>query len=72
MGMKWCPKCRKLLEKVNRVFSVAATWDDEEGDYRSTVADEAKTGELYDTCIECGAEVEELLYAKGEEDRQVV
>jgi hypothetical protein len=69
--MKWCPKCKTLREKVNRVFSIVATWDDEEDDYRYGCKEEAEA-ELIDKCLECGTELEEMPCAGTTEDAKVV
>ncbi len=68
MPMKWCPKCKTLKEKVNRVFSIVATWDDDEDDYRYGKDDELDS-ELIDKCLECGTELEEMPCAKGAEGK---
>jgi phage FluMu protein Com len=69
--MKWCPKCKELKEQVNRVFSMVATWDDEEDDYRYDSQAEYEA-ELIDKCPECGEDLEEMPHAKGAEDNKAV
>jgi hypothetical protein len=71
MPMKWCLKCKKLQEKVNRVFSVVSVWDEDEGDYRYD-SEDLYNAELIDKCLECGSELEELPHGKGAEGSQVV
>ena len=71
MPMKWCPKCKELKEKVNRVFSVISNWDEIEDDYRYDPED-LYNAELIDKCLECDAELEEMPYAKGAESSQAV
>ena len=71
MPMKWCPKCKALKEKTNRVFSIVATWDDGEDDYRHSKEDEL-SAELIDKCIECGEELEEMPCAGTTEDAKAV
>jgi hypothetical protein len=56
---------------VNRVFSIVATWDDEEDDYRYGCKEEAEA-ELIDKCLECGTELEEMPCAGTTEDAKVV
>jgi len=56
MPKKWCPECEEEKDVVNRIFSVMATWDEEEDDYQSS---DNCNGRLYDECIECGAVLEE-------------
>jgi len=69
MPMKWCPKCKKIQEKVNRVFSVVANWDEGEDDYRYD-SEDLYNSELIDKCLECEAELEEFSYVKGTEGGQ--
>jgi hypothetical protein len=71
MPMKWCPGCKKIAERVNRVFSVVSSWDENEDDYRYD-SESLYNAELIDKCLECGTELEELFHAKGEENNQVV
>ena len=71
MPIKWCPKCKELKEKVNRVFSVISNWDEIEDDYMYEPED-LYNSELIDKCLECDAELEEMPYAKGAEDSQAV
>ena len=71
MPMKWCPKCKALKEKVNRVFSIVATWDDDEDDYRYTEKEECEA-ELIDKCLECETELEEMPPAERGEDGQIM
>ena len=70
MPMKWCPKCKKIQEKVNRVFSVVANWDEGEDDYRYD-SEDLYNSELIDKCLECEAELEEFSYVKGTESSQI-
>jgi len=58
MPKKWCPECKEEKEVINRVFSVRATWNEEEDDYQSSDWDNW-SGRLYDECLECGAVLEE-------------
>ena len=69
MPMKWCPKCKKIQEKVNRVFSVISNWDEIEDDYRYD-SEDLYNSELIDKCLECEAELEEFSYVKGTEGGQ--
>jgi len=69
MPIKWCPKCKELKEKVNRVFSVISNWDEIEDDYMYDPED-LYNAELIDKCLECDAELEEMPYAKGAESSQ--
>lgn len=69
MPMKWCPKCKKIPERVDRVFSIVAIWDEAEDDYRPGFKEENEA-KLMDKCPECGTEVEELPHAKGAEGSQ--
>jgi hypothetical protein len=69
--MKWCPKCKALKERVSRVFSIVATWDEYEDDYRYGCEEEAEA-ELIDKCLECGTELEEMPCAGTTEDAKVV
>ena len=69
MSIKWCPKCKELKEKVNRVFSVISNWDEIEDDYMYDPED-LYNSELIDKCLECDAELEEMPYAKGAESSQ--
>lgn len=62
MPKKWCPKCQEPKEKVNRVFSIVAMWDEVEDDYRYGVKEEYES-ELYDKCLECDMELMEIAYA---------
>lgn len=71
MPIKWCPKCKELKEKVNRVFSAVANWDEDEDDYRYD-SEELYNSELIDKCLDCGSDLEELLNAKGAEGNQAV
>jgi hypothetical protein len=71
MSIKWCPKCKELKEKVNRVFSVISNWDEIEDDYMYDPED-LYNSELIDKCLECDAELEEMPYAKGAESSQAV
>jgi hypothetical protein len=71
MPMKWCPKCKELKERVNRVFSIVTTWDEEEDDYRYMEKDEYEA-ELIDKCLECGRDLEEMPHAKRAEGNQAV
>lgn len=71
MPMKWCPKCKKIVEKVNRILSVVANWDKDEDDYRYDQED-LYNSELIDKCLECDTELEEMPHAKGAESNQVV
>ncbi len=71
MPMKWCTKCKELKDKVNRVFSVVSTWDENEGDYRYD-SEELYNSELTDKCLDCGSDLEELPDAKGAENNQTV
>jgi hypothetical protein len=71
MPMKWCPKCKKLQEKVSRVFSVVSKWDEDEDDYRYD-SEDLYNAELIDKCLECGSELEELPHGKGAEGSQIV
>ena len=71
MPMKWCPKCKALKEKTNRIFSIVATWDDDEDDYRYTEKEETEA-ELIDKCLDCGEELEEMPCAGTAEDAKVV
>jgi len=59
MPKKFCPKCKKIAEKVNRVFSIVATWDEEEDDYRYGHKEEYEA-EVIDKCVDCGEELEEI------------
>jgi len=61
MSRKWCPKCKKVVDKVNRVFSIVAIWDEEEDDYSYGHKEEYEA-ELTDKCLECGEELEEMAY----------
>ena len=70
MPMKWCPKCKKIQEKVNRVFSVVANWDEDEDDYRYD-SEDLYNSELIDKCLECEAELKELPHVKGAESSQI-
>ncbi len=71
MPMKWCPKCKELKEKVNRVFSVVSMWDEEEDDYRYN-SEDLYNSDLTDKCLDCGFDLEELPHAKGAENNQAV
>ena len=63
MPMKWCPKCKELKERVNRVFSVISNWDEIEDDYRYD-SEDLYNSELIDKCLECETVLEELPNAK--------
>ena len=69
MPMKWCPKCKELKERVSRIFSVVANWDEIEDDYRYDPED-LHNSELIDKCRECETVLEELPNAKGAEGSQ--
>ena len=71
MPMKWCPKCKALKEKTNRIFSIVATWDDDEDDYRYTGKEEYEA-ELIDKCLDCGEELKEMPCAGTTEDAKAV
>lgn len=71
MPMKWCPKCKRLQERVNRVFSVESVWDDNENDYMYD-SEDLYNAELIDKCLKCGTDLEELPHAKGAEDGKAV
>lgn len=71
MPMKWCPKCKKIAEKVNRVFSVVSKWDEIEEDYMYD-SEDLYNAELFDKCLECDTELEELPYVKGAEDSKAI
>jgi len=65
MSRKWCPRCKKVVDKINRVFSIVAIWDEEEDDYRYGNKEEYEA-EVIDKCLECG---EELRTIGGENER---
>ena len=71
MPMKWCPICKELKEKVNRVLSVVSLWDENEDDYRYD-SEDLYNSDLTDKCLDCGSDLEELPHAKGAENNQAV